>query len=261
MTAVSAIKHIPPTKMTKKEFEEHNVSWALLGQPDVLDAIKNTPGAELTPKGLKLDVVRYQPPDQAGGRAIRTGIFYLPTKKSPDQHYYSKGKAGYGGTDRFEGETIYRCPLVVKGATGGRCPEMAYDFILGKKAYEKMRSQVLKDAPMPSRMVYWRSEKVDPKKQVEDLLKRFGGQPNFAYDIESNSTKGNTMMYAIQEHIVACEVRRGGYDSVIGYTKHKGGFRLSEVFDLREEGYPWQPHWKKDYEDFYEEQWDNVRKK
>ncbi|MCK9568506.1 hypothetical protein M0R72_06165 [Candidatus Pacearchaeota archaeon] len=251
-TSLPTIVHIPPK--TKREFDKHEVSHALLSLPDVMSAIANTSDAKLTKMGLKLNVVRYQPDDQAGGRAIRTGVFYLPELKSPYQKYYTTGKQGYGGGGRYEGETTYRYPLVVKGVTGGKCPQMAYDFILGKKSYDGMRSEVLKN-------IYgWWSPKGSSQQQaVEGILEKYHGKVLFAYDIVANSMKGNTLAYAIQEHIVACEVRRSGYDSVIGYTKYKESFRLSEVFDLREEEYPWQPHWKNNYDDFYREHWSMIR--
>ena len=62
---------------------------------------------------------------------------------------------------------------------------------------------------------------------------------NLAYEIVRNSTKGNTLAYAIQENIVAHAVREAGYDSVIGYSKKKDGTPfISEIFDVRETTYP-----------------------
>ncbi|CAO0822432.1 hypothetical protein DFAR_3060005 [Desulfarculales bacterium] len=220
-------------------------------RPEVEEAIKNTEGAEFTPEGrLKLTVVRYQKPWQAGERAVRSGVFYLPESNSPNKKHYSGKSKIYGGEERFEGETEYRNPLIVKAATGGRAPELAYDAVNGKGAYEKMREEVLKvTRPGWVRVSDGKAAEVS---RVEELLKKYGGNPNFAYDMVEHSTKGNLLAYAIQEHIVAASLRDAHYDAVIGYGKAKGAPRLSEVFDLREEQFPWRDKWTEKYEDFYE---------
>jgi hypothetical protein len=95
-------------------------------------------------------------------------------------------------------------------------------------------------------------------KRVEELLKKYGGNPNFAHDMVEHSTKGNLLAYAIQEHIVAASLREAHYDAVIGYGKAKGAPRLSEVFDLREEQFPWRDKWTEQYEEFYEDRPEGV---
>src|SRR2546430_63074 len=107
------------------------------------EAVKNTEGAELHDKRLTLDVVRQQKPEQAGERAIRTGVFFLPEKKSPYQRYYTTGRQGYGGSQRVEGRTTFENPIIAKGASGGKVPERAYDAINGPGAYDEMRQDVL----------------------------------------------------------------------------------------------------------------------
>ena len=200
------------------------------------EAVKNTEGAELHDKGLSLDVVRQQKPDQAGERAIRTGVFFLPEKKSPYQRYYTTGRQGYGGSQRIEGRTTFENPIIAKGASGGKVPERAYDAINGPGAYDEMRQDVL-DATTHS---FGYGEK-DPKvltQRVADVLEKHGGNPDLAADIVRTSKEGNTLPYAVQEHIVASSVRKAGHDGIIGYSKVKGQHRLSEVFDLRRDKYP-----------------------
>ena len=212
------------------------------------DAIKNTEGAELTENGLKLRLVRYQKPEQSGQRSVRKGVFYLPESKSPYQKYYTTGKNGYGGRDRYEGESTYLNPIIVKGASGGKVPERAYDSIDGKGSYEKMRTDVLANAWTKD----WANRKPDVK-AIAALLEKYGGDPSIAEEIAYHSKEGNTLPYAIQEHIVAAKLRAGGYDAAIGYNKIGGKTRLSEVFDVREEAYPWENNWKKNYESYYPE--------
>jgi hypothetical protein len=154
-------------------------------------------------------------------------VFFLPELKSPYQRYYTTGKVGYGGSKRYEGSRIYHNPLFVRAASGGRAPKLAYDYLVGQGNYEDMRSRVIK-ATMWSRT----------PDAIENLLSYYQGDSSLAYDILRHSTVGNTLAYAIQEHIVAATVRRAGYDAVIGYTKILGGWRLSEVFDVKMEYYP-----------------------
>ena len=200
------------------------------------EAVKNTEGADLHDKGLTLDVARQQKPEQAGERAIRSGVFFLPEKKSPYQRYYTTGRQGYGGSQRIEGRTTFENPIVAKGASGGKVPERAYDAINGKDANDEMRQDVL-DATTHS---FGYGQK-DPKvltQRVADVLEKHGGNPEMAADILRTSKEGNQLAYAVQEHIVAASVRKAGHDGIIGYSKVKGQHRLSEVFDLRRDKYP-----------------------
>jgi len=244
-----------PSMFSLKEQDDKPFIQKLIeNKPDqegINRAIENTPGANLADDGLGLTVTRFQKPDQAGERSVRTGVFYLPEAKSPYQKHYTTGKYGYGGPERFEGETVYQRPVFVKAGTGGRGPERAYDAMEGKGAYEKMRTAVL-DATRSFNGWGKPLEFSERVGIVGNILRDFGGNPNVAHDIVSHSTKGNTLAYAIQEHIVAARIRKEGYDSVISYSKHKGAERLSEVFDVREEAYPWEQQWANKYEEFYE---------
>jgi hypothetical protein len=201
---------------------------------DFYSAVQNTEGAELSDSGLTLDVVRHQKPEQAGERAIRTGVFFLPEKKSPYQRYYTTGRQGYGGTQRIEGRTTFENPIIAKGASGGKVPERAYDAINGEGAYDEMRQDVL-DATMHG----WNRKSDDELTQnVANVLEQYGGNPDLAEDIVRNSKGGNTLPYAVQEHIAASSVRKAGHDGIVGFSKIKGQPRLSEVFDLRHDKYP-----------------------
>jgi hypothetical protein len=200
--------------------------------PLFADAVANTPGAELVADGLELDLTRYQKEEQTGGTAIRTGVFYLPTG-SAQEKYYRGGKYGYGGTVKVQGRTLLKAPLFVKGATGGKAPEAAYDSIMGKKAYSKMREEVLQVVSG------WGLTEQAKVANIRALLDKYGATEVDAYEIFTNSRQGNTLAYAIQENIVAHAVREAGYDSVVGYSKKKDGRAfISEVFDVREMTYP-----------------------
>lgn len=218
----------------------------MIDDPEFLEAVETTPGAKLTGEGISLDVVRYQKPEQFGEESVRTGVFYLPEAKSPYQRHYTTGKGGYGGGIRTEGRTTYRQPVIVRAASGGKGPELAYDAIKGKGSYQQMRNTVFDK-------ILNRFYNKPTEKDIADVLKQYGGNPLLAWSILQNSTKGNTLAYAIQEHIVASAVRNAGYDAVISYSKIKGQWRLSEVFDVRATYYPEDEKWEEDYADYYRE--------
>jgi hypothetical protein len=200
-------------------------------------AVENEPSAQITDQGLLLNLKRLQDPNQSGGESVRTGVFYLPEGQSSGLKNY-KGKTGYGGSEPIEGETLYKNPLFVKGATGGKAPESAYDQINGKGAYQAMRTDILNSYGYNSNQ----SQKIEA---VQGILEKYNALDsddayNMAYNIVSNSKTGNTLPYAVQENIVANSVRNAGYDAVLGYGKGKGdkGEFFSEVFDVREASYP-----------------------
>lgn len=202
-------------------------------------AVQNTPGAQVTQEGLLMRVQRSQKPEQAGEESVRTGVFYLP-EGSASAKYYKQGKSGestYGGSENVAGETLYKNPIFVKGATGGKAPEAAYDQLIGKGAYQKMRSDVLGSYGYSANQ----SQKIEA---IQGILQKYNNLDaddayNMAYNIVTNSKSGNTLPYAIQENIVAHAIRNAGYDAVLGYSKKKTGDPfLSEVFDVREAAYP-----------------------
>lgn len=216
------------------------------------DAITNTEGAQLTPNGVELDIARYQKPEQHGAVSPRDGVFYLPEKKSPYSHYYSTGKIGYGGGELVTGRTTLRNPIIVEAGTGGNGVKKAYDMIKGKGAYDQMRSVVLELAVTKS---VW-NKNYDLEGAVAKILQMYTPMGddethNYASMIVQHSTVGNTLAYAVQEHIVGQAVREAGYDGVLSYSKSGGRPRLSEVFDVRASDFPYPGQTDFSYEDFY----------
>ena len=207
-------------------------SW--LTDPMQTEAIRNTAGAEITAEGILLKAVRFQKPEQSGMFSIRSGVFYLPEVKSPYQRYYSTGKVGYGGKQKIERTIEVKNPIILKGASGGKVPERAYDMVMGKKgSYQAMRADVLKATSRLSR-----SASDDILNAVADVLAKYGGDEGMASEIIRFSKEGNQLPYAVQENIVANVVRNAGYDAILGYNKVRGRNRLSEVFALSETHYP-----------------------
>lgn len=195
---------------------------------EFISAVANTPKAAITENGLLMNVQRRQSADQALEPSVRGGVFYLPEGDKGMRHY--TGKTGYGGGEKIAGQTLVQNPLFVKGATGGKAPESAYDQVAGKGAYQAMRSDAL------SALGWGRA---DPEK-VEQFLGKYAPElVGHADYIIANSRKGNTLPYALQEAAVASAVRAAGHDSILGFSKRRTGEQfLSELFDLRESHYP-----------------------
>lgn len=206
-------------------------------------AVANTKGAEVTEDGLKMVLQRNQLPDQSMQPSVRGGVFYLPEGSSNSKYYTGTGYAQYGGTEKITGETLIKNPLFAKGATGGKAPESAYDSLLGKGAYQKVREDALQASGVSylSRGIT-EQDKID---RVAQTLTKYGADPALAESIVKNSKKGNQLPYAIQEAIVAAAVRNAGHDAVLGYSKGKSGPFISEVFDVRESHYPDKFGWSK----------------
>lgn len=195
-------------------------------------AVAGTPGAEITPDGLLMRLQRNQAPDQALRPSVRGGVFYLPEGAAQAKHY-SSGKSGYGGVEKITGQTLIANPMFVKGATGGKAPEAAFDAIVGKGAYQSMRNDALKAA---GRYGASDAQKAD---LVGEFLSRYAPElEDQAYNIVKNSKFGNQLPYALQEAAAGSRVRAAGHDAVLGYSKGKAGPFLSEVFDVREMNYP-----------------------
>jgi hypothetical protein len=199
-------------------------------------AIANTPGAKIDPDGVVLPVTRNQRPEQSGADSVRGGVFYLP-EGSKDARFYS-GKNhnfAYGGTENIKGETLLSNPLFVKGATGGKAPEAAFDQLSGKGAYQKMRNEAVQVFP------YYMKDRNLQAESVSKFLEKYAPEMvGMEYEIIANSSKGNQLAYALQEAAVASAVRRAGHDGVLGFStsrKTKEPF-ISEVFDVRERTYP-----------------------
>ena len=195
-----------------------------------VQAAQNTPGAEITPDGLLIELVRHQKPEQAGMESVRTGVFYLPAGDKNQKFYRgSKRNPWYGGSQKVAGPTLLRAPLFVKEATGGTAIERAYDALKGKNAHQELMSEVRgiriwigKDSAL-----------------ARATLEKHGVDPNMLSYLDSNSQEGNQFATAMGELIVAHAVREAGYDAVVGYSTRRGGAPfISEVFDVREVAYP-----------------------
>jgi hypothetical protein len=192
------------------------------------EAVKNTPSARLSDEGLHINVMRKQKPEQSMTESVRSGVFYLPEGSTNIKHY--GGSNSYGGTEKINGETLYKNPLFVKGSTGGKAPEAAYQELTSKADLKQLQDDVFKAITGPNNI---RAELVQQflDTHAPDLS-------DYTHYIIDNSRKGNQLRYALQEAAVAQKVRDAGYDAVIGHSKGKSGPFISEIFDVRESHYP-----------------------
>lgn len=235
-------------QITPQQALETNVPLELPVDPIFSQAVQNTEGAQITPDGLLIDVVRFQKPNMEGAQAVRTGVFYLPSSSS-QVRYYRNSKTGYGGEARFGGETLIRKPLFVKGATGGAAPEAAYAQLKGKEALKEMTGDAMRVVTRGGN--YIRPDLNLKVSLINEFLDKYApelsGSGSF---IESVSREGNTLRYALQELAVAHAARAAGYDAVVGYSGSKTGPKISEVFDLREQTFPARGVESRVHEDF-----------
>ena len=159
-------------------------------------AVENTPGASITDEGLVMNVMRKQKPQQAETESVRGGVFYLP-EGSTSMKYYGGGNA-YGGTEKISGETLYKNPLFVKGATGGKAPEAAYEQIMGKEGLKTMQDDVSSIiSGYGSGNVKVIVDGVATDSPVASRILRMGGNPDTF--IESMQTKLNTQKQALKK--------------------------------------------------------------
>jgi hypothetical protein len=208
--------------------------------PEFLRAVANEPSAQVTNEGLLMSLMRQQKPEQSGAESVRTGVFYLPEGQAKNMRHYRgpESTATYGGPEAIRGETMLKNPLFVKGATGGKAPEAAFDAVMGKGAMKQLDSDVL--SVISERNMMTQKDPQAYVDRVRNLLSKYGANPNMAAQIIRNSGKGNQLRYALQENIIANAVRNAGHDAVLGYGKGRGdkGEFFSEVFDVRESMYP-----------------------
>lgn len=223
-------------QVSPEQAKQTNVPVEMPADPVFAEAVKAVPGAEITPDGLLIDLVRFQKPEQEGATSVRTGVFYLPKGSSNARHYKTGGQPGqhYGGSVKVEGKTLIKRPLFVKGATGGKAPEAAFVALNGKEAFAKLERDIMHVVGGQSAL---RRDGL-AEEAVYNLLNDYGADGDLAYEIVANSSKGNQLRYALQENIIAHAVREAGYDAVVGYSKGKAGPFVSEVFDVREIDYP-----------------------
>ena len=208
------------TKQTRKEL------FSTLPNKQAVDEFKHamgwTQGVKIDKDGIHLKVIRYQKPEQAGQKSVRTGVFFMPGE---DALYDGSDDSSYGGTQRIAGEKVLKKPCIVHADTGGSAPVRAYTVVKGQEKWALLWKAIndLKKQPKAKIVDY-----------VRGILKDFGGDPEMTDYIFEHSPEGNQLKFAVQEHLIAHELRREGFDSILAYESEG----LTELFDLTMENYP-----------------------
>ena len=191
MVKTGGMSHIVPPSVAN----EMGMATTLPKDDIFSQAVANTPNARISDEGLHLNLMRKQKPEQAMTESVRSGVFYLPEGSASIKHY--GGSGGYGGTDKITGETLYKNPLFVKGATGGKAPEAAYMQLTDKnqlKALQDDVSKVISTYPDEVKTI------VDGKtidSPVAQRIIRLGGKPE-AF-IENMQSKLNAQKDALKK--------------------------------------------------------------
>ena len=158
-------------------------------------AVSNTPSARMTDEGLYINLMRKQKPEQAMTESVRTGVFYLP-EGSPSMKHYG-GSGGYGGTDKIAGETLYKNPLFVKGATGGKAPEAAYAQLTDKNQLKALQDDISSILSTDQGAVKTIIDGKSIDSPVAQRIVRLGGKPE-AF-IENMQSKLNAQKAALNK--------------------------------------------------------------
>jgi DNA topoisomerase-1 len=213
--------------------------------PEFQEALASTKDATSDENGIHLKVTRYQKGEQEGESSIRDGVFFIPHQEKSYKGYKTPVRkepdAYYGGSHKFTGEKHLKSPIIVKASTGGRAPEAAYIALHGRNKFEAMNNACSSILGINIYSNNQRLSREDKIQNIQNVLDEYGGNTNLAEYIYNNSGRGNQLRYALQENIIANQLKKHGYDSMLAYNRrgwgHKG-HRLTELFDLNTTHYP-----------------------
>jgi len=198
-----------------------------------LQAVENTDGAQITPDGLSVDLIRWQQPEQVGAEAGQSAVFYLAsgTHARDVDTYRGTFLGDYGGDQRIAGPSVFRRPFVARAGVGDAAIA-AYAALNGQEATDAMRGPVGRLGGFP------RLSRDEVVARTRDILTRHDAGPEAAEQIVDAYRLGAPLENAVEERIVSHDLRRRGYDSVIGYSGVGRNARLTELMDVRERTYP-----------------------
>lgn len=198
----------------------------------LIEAIKNTPHAQLSPEGLHLNIRRWQLPSQAGKPANSGGVFYEPKYNFGSQYEDHP----WGGPQYLEGKTLLRNPYFVPEDF----VEHSGEYLFPNDEWEGIRDEIGNLSNV--------EENTDINKAHQDInsfRKDYSpDNPNIEKEL---IYPGSPYIYPwLSEGTVAQRARDLGYDSIVtfgnespSYEQLQGGKpHLGELMDLRENKYP-----------------------
>lgn len=191
MVKSGGMSHIVPPNVAN----EMGMATTLPKDDIFSQAVANTPMARISDEGLHLNIMRKQKPQQAMTESVRSGVFYLP-EGSPSMKHYG-GSGGYGGTDKITGETLYKNPLFVKGATGGKAPEAAYAQLTDKNQLKALQDDISSILSTDQGAVKTIIDGKTIESPVVQRIVRLGGKPETF--IENMQTKLNSQKEALKK--------------------------------------------------------------
>jgi hypothetical protein len=230
----------------------------LPGDARFRDAVKRTPGAEITPEGLKLDLTRWQKPEQANDVTGTKGVFYT-AQEHPEGFLSYQDEGEFGGEQGVSGPTILRRPLVTTGNSDGEHAGEGLRTLLGAQRNGEMGidvSQLSQRLSKPYLDGEDFAQAGEAVPAIKAFLRKWGGDPASAEAIYKGAASSgdkedfdSRLYYALQHNVLAERATKAGYDSVVGVTNwktahyateelRKSGPMITEVFDLRESHYP-----------------------
>jgi hypothetical protein len=189
--------------------------------PAVIRAIEAAGGTVDPERGVTMHVIRQQGPEAHGGEATRDTVFYTAGKPGEASPYAAGPNAQVGGSERIEGWTRFRSPLILDGPPGGA----AFDSGMRDLGYQislvgRLPSQEI-DAGIRQARAAGPEGSPARAQALKDLVSRYGGNPDRIEPLLAvRGADASESAWAIKENILAGNARRQGYDGVVTVQPH-----------------------------------------
>lgn len=218
-----------------KKFNEFLTEKININDLNILSALSFCKDAELLPNGkLKLNVYRFQKPIQFGKLAVRSGVFYLPSKVTYDLYKDNFNMANFGGPKLVHGTITISNPCVVEANIGGAAPRKAFQKTFGDSKWQTLRN----DTDQITDLIRQPDECIS---LIQKKLKKWKCDDSIAeYMYKTSSNDYVQLEFAFWEYVIANKMRERGFDSILSYiySFFVNGEILTELFYLNQTHYP-----------------------
>jgi len=179
--------------------------------PGHIKAIEAT-GGTVDERGTLVHTIRMQRRKAADGVASRGSVFAIAAKPGAPTQYLARQGAKVGGTQRIEGWTRFRSPLIVDGPPGGAGFNSAMKQL---GLYPEISFEAVSEAAAAARV----AGQANPEVRVQalkDVVTRFGGEPDLIEPLLAvRGLEATESEWAIRENILSALARKNDYDGVI----------------------------------------------